>query len=425
MSIKQAVLERTVQPVYIKVLQWRGDPLARMLRPSHVADPYPFYAELREGGPAPSKIGAWVVSRYDHVQAILRDPRCNHDLTRTKNHKPAVARAADDPLAIVPSDTEMLLTMDPPDHTRVRRLVGKAFSPRAIDALGPGIQQLADELVEAVAASGRMDVVDDLALPLPMSVICRMLGVPFDDRERFKRWGHAIGASLDIQLSSSAQERTEQVAAEVCRYLDDLIEDHRAHPRDDLLTELIAAEEEGDRLTHRELLGTCFLLLIAGFETTVSLIGSGMLLEHPDQLAGRVDDPGLIPGAVDELLRYDSPVQLTSRIATEAIDLGGGEGLPGGHEVIVLLGSANRDPAAFADPDRLDVTRAGANRHVSFSAGLHHCLGASLARMEAKAAFTSLFGRLEKVELDGDPVRRPFMVLRGLESLPVRFRPAA
>ena len=278
MNVKQAVMERAVQPAMIKYLQLRRDPLARMLGKDFITDPYALYTELRATGPVQTKLlGMWVISRHDDVMAVLRDPRANHDLTKLKKPPVPAKQADDDPVANLPGNSEILLMMDPPDHTRVRRLVGKAFSPKAIDALGPWLQEFADGLVDDAKASGEMDVIDQIGFPVPMTAICKILGVPTSDQEQFKKWGHIVGGNLDIQLKQSEQDKGNRAAVEVCAYFEELIEDHRTNPQDDLLSELIAVEEEGDRLTGRELLGTCFLLLIAGFETTVSLIGNGML----------------------------------------------------------------------------------------------------------------------------------------------------
>ena len=434
MELKKHVMQRVVMPAGLKYLQWRGDPLARLLHPKWRADPYPLYAEVRERGLVQTAMGVVAVGRHDALSAILRDTdRFGHDMTRLRKPPPAApVLTPDDPRYLVPSQSDFLLMQDPPDHTRVRRLVGKAFTPKAIASMEEWIDEVADGLVGGVARSGEMDLIEDVAFPLPLTVICRMLGVPLDDQKQFRDWGEMVGAGLDFQMTDAAVERSNKAGFELTEYLLALIDEHRASPRDDLLSALIAAEEAGDQLSTKELIGTCMLLLVAGFETTVNLIGNGMreLLRHPSELAVVRDgvaagDSALVAGAVEEMLRFDSPVQLTSRVSYEEVTVGDGVTVPAGVEVVCLLGAANRDPAVFgADADRFDVRRESASRHVAFSTGIHHCLGAALARMEARAAVRSLM-RLDGLELAGEPVRRKLMVLRGYSSLPVRFSAAS
>jgi cytochrome P450 len=401
--VKQQVMERVVLPVGLRALQAVRNPMAMLLHPKTREDPYPTYAGVRRRGLVQAPIlHTLMLADHAGVTEVLRDhTRFDHGSA---------------------SSSDLLLEMDPPDHTRVRRLVGKAFTPRAIQSLDGWIGELARELVGKAAAGGTFDLVADVALPLPLAVICRMLGVPLADRDRFEQWGHQAAAGLDLELSTSSQERTAAALEQLSHYLEGLIADHRAEPRDDLLSELIAATDEGDRLSEPELVSTCVLLLVAGFETTVNLIGNGALalLRHPDELARLEGDRSLLPNAVEEMLRWDSPVQLTSRMVRADTVLESGVQVPGGREIIPLLGGANRDPAVFDDPDRFDITRANADRHVSFSTGIHHCLGAALARMEARAAFTALLDHGHLVAA-GPAHRRETMVLRGLSHLPVRL----
>ena len=416
-------MNRVVLPAGLKLLQLARHPMAMLLSDSGRENPYPHYERIRRKGVLQAPIlGTLMVADHAGASEILRDHgRFSHDLTKSKNGPARDRYPEDHPMWEAPQDSELLLLMDPPNHTRVRRLVGKAFTPRALRDLEEWIAELADEVVGQASAGGReFDVVGEVAMQVPLAVICRMLGVPLDDRDQFEEWGHVAAAGLDLQLDTSAMERSAEAMLAVAKYLGGLIEDHRREPRDDILSSLIAAREEGDRLSERELVATCVLLLVAGFETTVNLIGNGTLalLRHPAELERLQADEALLPNAIEEMLRYDSPVQLTSRIVEAETSLTDGRLLPAGHEVIPLLGGANRDPAVFDDPERFDIARANAADHLSFSTGIHHCLGAALARMEAKAVFGALLRRGTPRQA-GEHRRRPTMVLRGLSELPV------
>jgi cytochrome P450 len=318
-----------------------------------------------------------------------------------------------------------MLDRDPPDHTRLRGLVSKAFTPRVVEALRPHIQTIVDGLLDRVRGAGKMDLVEDFAYPLPVIVICEMLGVPLEDRERFKTWGLDIARGLDaIWLPPDSDVARRSVAArhELAEYFRDLIGRRRTEPRADLLSGLIAAEEAGDKLSEEELLATCILLLVAGHETTVNLIGNGTLalLRNPDQLERLRRQPDLIGAAVEELLRYDGPVQRTARIPSEDVVIGG-RTIPKGEMVMPFMGAADRDPAQFPDPDRLDIARAD-NRHLAFGWGIHFCLGAPLARVEGQIAIGTLVRRLPDLALATErPEFRQSLTLRGLSSLPVSF----
>ncbi|MBO8195927.1 cytochrome P450 [Streptomyces oryzae] len=382
-----------------------------------VRDPYPVYAALRRRGPVhhvrtPEGALAWLVVGHEAARAALTDERLSK---RWANASPDA-----DGLTVAPG-THMLVS-DPPDHTRLRKLVSKEFTPRRIAALEPRIKELTSGLLDAMLASpdGRADLVASLAFPLPIAVICELLGVPDLERERFAAWSdHVLSAAPDEERQDSAQA--------LAGYLTQLLERQRAQPGDDLLSVLIrTSDEDGDRLSTDELLGMAWLLLIAGYETTVGLIANGTLalLRHPDQLAALRADPALLPGAVEEMLRYDGPVEVsTFRFTLEPVEIGGTL-IPGdGQLVLPVLGDADRDSKRFPDGDRFDIRRE-ARGHLAFGHGIHFCLGAPLARLEARIAFELLLDRTASLELDAHPAAlewREGTVLRGVKSLPVRF----
>jgi cytochrome P450 len=370
--------------------------------------------------------GLYVVPRYADVVAMLRDPRSSNDQRNSDQFEQLAAQQAPDADAALLMQSQPFLFMDPPDHTRLRGLVNKAFTPRVIDELRPRIQQTVDHLVDAALARGSMDVIEDLAYPLPVRVISEMLGVPREDHERFKSWSRVLAKSLDFEFSVPPEVMEERMhAGEAFRaYFRELIAERRSAPKDELLSALIAAEEEGDKLSEEELLSTCVLLLVAGHETTVNLIGNGVLqlIRHPDQAVRLREDPSLIRTAVEEVLRYDPPVQFTARIALDDIVLPSGI-VPKGKQAVLLLGAANHDPAQFTDPERFDIGRED-NRHVAFGMGIHFCLGAPLARVEGQIAIGTLVARTKEIALAGTPVYREQITLRGLETLPVKLTPA-
>ena len=425
MSLKQHVT-RLVEPAVIGYYQWRGDPLARWMRPKWKADPYPLYAEIRKSDLVRSKLGVWLTASHATTEAILRDRRFSSSPAHQPGYQPRTYPDGD-PRAEL--SEESLLSMDPPDHTRIRRLVSGPFTPKAIAGLEPWIRQvtgrLLDEADSADDAKAGFDLIDALAFPLPIAVISHLLGVPAEDEAKFRVWGHDVAAQLEPQTGSAARSDSRESELALTAYLQDLVVKRRASPDDSILSALIAAEEEGDKLTEAELVDTAFVLLVAGFETTVNLIGNGVaaLLREPgrEQWHRLGEEPALVPAAVEELLRYDSPVQVTSRIATEDVDVDGTV-IKKGAAVIVAIGGANRDPSVFAMPDRLMIDRENASRHLSFSFGIHHCLGQGLARLEGRIAFQELTRRYPGLELAGTPVRRPLLVLRGYESVPVRTR---
>jgi cytochrome P450 len=411
-----------VEPVVIRYYQWRGDPFARWLRPQAKADPYPLYADIRRRPLVRSGLGPWLTADHSVAESVLRDRRFSSSPVHQPGYRPPEYPAGD-PRAELP-ETD-LLTMDPPDHTRIRRLVAGAFTPKAIAGLEPWIRETAGELLASADAATGFDLIDALAFPLPIAVICHLLGVPAEDQASFRTWGHAVASTLEPQTSPAAKNQSREAELALTSYLRDLVAKRRADPDDSLLSALVAIEDDGDRLSSAELVSTALLLLVAGFETTVNLIGNGAvaLLGEPEHWDRLREDPALVPAAVEELLRYDSPVQATSRIATEDLDLNGTAILKG-KSVVVAIGGANRDPSVFDQPDRLIIDRPNASRHLSFSLGMHHCLGAALARLEGRIAIEEVTRRYPRLEMAGPPVRRPLLVLRGFESVPVRA-PAA
>jgi hypothetical protein len=416
MGLGERVKNDVVGPALLRLCQWRGDPVARLMLPATKADPYPLYARLRRRGLVRSPLGPFATADHATVAGILRDRRFSSSPVHQRGYRPP-SYPPDDPRAQLPAAD--LLTMDPPDHTRLRRLVSGAFTPKAIAGLEPWIREVTIRLLTAADGRSGFDLIDALAFPLPIAVICHLLGVPAQDQDQFRTWGHDVAATLDPQTAAQAQNRDAELA--LTGYLQDLVRERRANPDDSILSALIAAEEEGDRLSSGEVVSMALLLLIAGFETTVNLIGNGTvaLLGDPASWHRLREDPALVPAAIEEMLRYDSPVQLTSRIAMEDVEVGGSV-IAAGRPVIVFIGGANRDPRVFEQPDEFRIDRPEPGRHLSFSLGMHHCLGASLARLEGRIAIEELTRRYPALEPAAPPTRRPLLVLRGFESVPVR-----
>jgi cytochrome P450 len=392
--------------------------LSELADPAVLPDPYPVLAGLREASPFAEAGGALVVvGRHEDCSRILRDPRASSERNRSLLAPPQ-ARAQRAP---------SFLSLDPPDHTRLRRLVSKAFAPRVIAALAPRIRELSDDMLDDAASAGarQLEVVSQLAYPLPVRIISELLGVPASDHSRFAAWSASLAHALQPQFVSvdpSVAAGAQQARLEFAGYFRELIAIRRARPADDLLSELIRAEDDGHRLTEAELIATCVLLLVAGHETTVSLISNAILalLRHPDQLAALRADPGLAAGAVEETLRYDAPVQFTGRVARGSMRVGP-VSAPDGAVLMLLLAAAGRDPDAFADPDRFDIQRA-AGSHLAFAAGPHFCLGAPLARLEATIALQAFTARVTDPELDPAGLAyKPNLNLRGPGRLTVGF----
>lgn len=395
--------------------------LGRLLDPANRADPYAVYREIRESGPLLLPEGHLVVfSSFAHCDDVLRHPASGSDGTKST----LVQRRMADGEVVRPLGTPGFLFLDPPDHTRLRKLVSKAFVPKVVKALEPDIASTVDALLGAAAERGSLDVVADLAYPLPVAVICRLLGVPLEDEPEFSRASAILAQALDpfITVTGEAPGGVEERlrAGQWLRdYLGDLVDRRRASPRDDLISGLIAAEEAGDQLTEEEIVATCNLLLIAGHETTVNLIANGMLamLRQPRRWQALADDPGRVSAVVEETMRFDPPVQLAMRIAGEDMTVGGVD-VPRGDTMMLLLAAAHRDPAAHDDPDVFDPDR-GAIRHLGFGKGPHFCLGAPLARLEASVALSAVAARFPAARLTGEPVYKPNLTLRGMSSLSV------
>ncbi|MGH8929382.1 MAG: cytochrome P450 [Egibacteraceae bacterium] len=386
-------------------------------------DPYPLYARMRREHPVyRSCRGVWYLTRYADVDAALRDPRLSKDQERMRRWSARHA-GAEDVARLRERFGRSMLHADPPDHTRLRKLVSKAFTARRMHDLRPRIEAITDELLDAAVAAGpSVDVVTALAYPLPITVICELLGVPRCDRHRIGTWSRQLVDQTEAVPAPEDLRRIEQAAEEFEDYLRDLIRRRRAEPTADIVSALVAVTERGGQLTEDELLSTCYLLIVAGHQTTVNLIGNGVLalLNDPDHLRRLRDDPTLICSGAEELLRYDSSVQTVTRIVVGQVEVSG-RMLGDGELVSVVLGAANRDPDQFADPDRLDFHRAD-HRHVGFGNGPHFCLGAPLARLEVEIAIGKLLRRLPGVRLDTDALQwRPKPALRGLESLPLVY----
>jgi cytochrome P450 len=381
-------------------------------------DPYPPYAALRAKGPIhpiefPKGVPAFLVVDHECGRAALSDPRLSKDPTHS-----AVPVRAEEYFG------GTMLGLDPPDHTRLRGLVAKAFTPRRVEALRPRVRRIADELLDDIAGRNGTDLIDAFAFPLPIIVICELLGVPAADRAAFREWT----AILTVPIASREMAARRRAAAIAFNdYLLGIFAERRQQPRDDLISALLAARDGAARLSERELLNTITLLLVAGHETTVNLIGNGVLalLSAPAQRKLLADDPELLPGAIEELLRFDGPVERASqRIALEDMEIAGTK-IPKGAWVHVSIGAADRDPAAFADPDALDLTRTE-GRHMAFGHGPHYCLGAPLARLEGQVAIGTLLARFPGLALatarDQLAWKRTGSIVRGLAALPVRLR---
>ena len=387
-------------------------------------DPYPVYDMLRAAAPVyrSEAVGAWLLTRYDDVSSTLRDParfsssgRFNAVLGGLDAEDRASVRPLEDHFSIG------LLASDPPDHTRLRGLINRAFTPRVVEALRPRIETLVEGMIDALLANPEPDLLRDLAYPLPATVIAELLGAPAEDRDAFKVWSDGILAFQGTGRASPGLLRRSQAdLLEMRAYLTRLLDERRRTPADDLLSRMVAAEAEGDKLTEGELLTTCVTLLTAGHETTTNLIANGLLtlLRHPGQLALLRGSPELMPSAVEEMLRFESPLQRNPRRMTADVELRG-ETLQAGDFVFQVLGAANRDPQQFPDPHRFDITRKP-NRHLAFAMGIHFCLGAPLARLEASIAIGSVLRRLPALRLASDAVEwHRHGLLRSLKALPV------
>ncbi|WP_262402518.1 cytochrome P450 [Actinomadura sp. CNU-125] len=390
--------------------------------PDFVADPYPVFERLREERPVffhePTE--QWVISRYEDVDALLRDRRLGRSYLHVASH----AEFGREPEAefLEPFWNLVragMLDVEPPTHTRLRRLVSKAFTARMVEGLRPTIGRLAGELAEGLAARGGGDLLAEVAEPLPVNVIAEMLGVPTEDRPLLRPWSADICGMYELNPSEETQRTAVRAAVEFSDYLRGLARSRRDEPRDDLISALAQVVDDGDRLTEDELIGTCVLLLNAGHEATVNATGNGWwsLFRNPDELERLRADPSLVPTAVEELLRYDTPAPMFERWVLEDITVAGTD-IPRGAEVALLFASANRDPAVFTDPNRLDLSR-DPNPHITFGLGIHYCLGAPLGRIEMAESFGALLRTAPGMRLTAEPKWKPGFVLRGLEALHV------
>jgi cytochrome P450 len=400
--------------------------------PDWVQDPYRVYARLRDGNPVHlSPLGFWVFTRHSDCLQVLRDKRSSSDGRNIDTSRLTALRDreifVETPVGQVLEEMAPFIFRDPPVHTRLRGLVQKAFTPRVVQALQPRIEEICRGLLDTALERGEMDLVGDYAYPLPVQIIIEMLGIPPDDHDRFRDWSGALARGLDPDFLLPPEAVTQRLNGilSFVEYFGALIESRRAGPGDDLISSLIEAEEQGDVLSQGELISTLILLLVAGHETTVNLISGGALalMDHPGQLARFRDDPGVRRSGVEEMLRYVAPVQLTGRVALEDMEVAGAV-MEKGTFSMLLVGSANRDPEAFDSPEVFDVGRVD-NPHLGFGFGIHHCLGAPLARIEAQVALGSLVERGRSIERTTDELEyRQNVVLRGLASLPVVIRGA-
>ncbi len=392
------------------------------------SNPYEVFREMRESDPVhwSEAMQSWLLTRYDDVLAVLRD-HAHFSSERSRATNPFVKelekfREASGPAGRTPT----MLSLDPPAHTRMRNLVNKAFTPRVVERIRPHIQEIAEQLLDDLPDREHIDIVRDLAIPLPVIVIAETLGVPPAERQRFKAWSTDVAGTLAGPFQPPAvMDRARISSVELADYFHQQLALRRKEPREDLLSALLAAEEQGDLLSEDELLATCVLLLVAGNETTTNLIGNGMLalLQERDQLSRLQADPSLIGPAIEEMLRFDTPAQMTSRIVAEDMTFGGKK-FEAGQIVLCVLGAANRDPARFPNPDRFDIARKD-NRHLAFGMGIHYCLGAPLAVAEAQVAITTLLRRYPDAESRlATPEWASSFILRGLKSLPIVARTA-
>ncbi|RDG37889.1 cytochrome P450 family protein [Streptomyces corynorhini] len=410
---------------------YENRPVPELFSWEFATDPYPAYAWLREHAPVrrtrlPSGVEAWLVTRYGDARQALADARLSKDSAHHAGSDHAKGKTG------IPGERKAelmthLLNIDPPDHTRLRRLVSKAFTPRRVAVFAPRVQELTDRLIDGFAARGEADLIHDFAFPLPIYAICDLLGVPAEDQDDFRDW-----AGMMIRHGGGPRGGVARSVKRMRGYLAELIHRKRANPGDDLISDLIRSSDHGEHLTENEAAAMAFIILFAGFETTVNLIGNGMytLMRNPEQRARLQDslaagETGLLATGVEELLRYDGPVELaTWRYATEPLTLGG-QRVEAGDAVLVVLAAADRDPERFAEPDVLDLARRD-NQHLGYGHGIHYCLGAPLARVEGQTALATLLTRLPDVRLAEDPADlrwRGGLIMRGLRTLPVQFTP--
>ncbi|MGA1157164.1 MAG: cytochrome P450 [Ilumatobacteraceae bacterium] len=395
--------------------------------PAFRADPYPFYDELRQHDPVHrTPFDTIVLTRYEDVAWTLRSNDFSRDVEANGNEPTDELGMAKRARRRSRTGSKSILNLDPPDHTRLRRLVSKAFTPSAIERLRPRVQQLVDDVLDRAASQGGFELVDELAFPIPFQVISDLLDMPTDRADELRDWSQIITFALEPTSTLEDLDRVDAAFAELIPYLIDVVESRRRSPGDDLLSALLAVEDQGDTLSMPELMSFVVLLYIAGHETTVNLIGNSVnaLLNHPDQLAAWHADPSIGSRAVDECLRFDGPVQQTVRVPMVPVTYQGLDGpivVDPGTIVTTVLGAADHDPTVFADPHSLRLDRPNANRHVAFAAGIHYCLGASLARLEAEIAVGSLVTRFPTMRSVGDITWRDRLTIRGVDRLALEF----
>jgi cytochrome P450 len=400
----------------------KGDLVPALMLEGGSDDPYPIYDEVRRRGKVVPGTFAWATGHHDVVTEVLRDNRFSvrFDGDDTPWYIRAAVAVSHEKGLFNPVEPPSMLAVDPPQHTRYRKLVQKAFTARAVERLRDRVHEITEELLDDLARRPSVDLAADYAGILPVTVIAEMLGVPTSMRAQFLEWGNEAALTLDIGLPYRDYQRAMHGLRGLNGWFREHFEAVRRNPKDDIISALATLEDEGDRLNDDELMATALLLLGAGFETTVNLIGNGALalVQHPEQLEALQAEPELWPNAVEEVLRFDSPVQSTGRLATEDVELAGVH-VPRRTIVVTLLGAANRDPAVFTEPDRFDVRRANAREHLAFSSGVHYCLGANLARLEGEVALRMLFDRFPDLSLAGQPHRRDTRTLWGYDAMPV------
>lgn len=407
----------------------QGDPAIRVSSDPRVTSyPFDYYRELRQRGElVTGSTGLHVATSHAMVERLYRDPRMVHPEPVPAHGKRSLARKI---LEFNPFEgmqhplmPPSMIVVNPPDHTRYRKLVSRAFTMRKVESMRPRIQEIAADLIKTMGERDDMDVMRDFASQLPVLVIAEILGVPTKDQANFRKWGYDVARTLDINLSFSETRDARDSLRALNDYFTDIFEQRRKRPQDDLVTALLEAELDGDRLAPDELMANVLILLVAGFETTVNLLGNGTdaLIRHPEQIERLLANPTLWPNAVDEILRYDSPVQFSSRVSGTEIELAD-RTLPPGSTVYMLIGSANRDEAKFANPDAFDITRDDAREGLAFAGGIHFCVGAALAKVEGHVGLQTLFETFPDLRHHGEGVRRGSPLLRGFNSLPVTLR---
>ncbi len=400
--------------------------LSNLQDPEVRANPYPFYAQLRSQDPVhwDEELGFWVLTRYADIASVYHDPRFSRaqGLRRGYERLPESEQVIAEP--VYHSFSKTMFYSDPPYHTRLRGLVNSAFTPAAVEQMRPYVERTVDNLLDAVQANGQMDVIHDFAYPLPIMVIAQMLGLPAEERVRFKKWSDDLFAILgSVPHAPELMERAAHSLNELTSYVTELSEARRKHPGEDLLTALVEATEEGQHLSQAELVANMIILLSAGHETTSNLIGNGLLalLQNPDQMQKLRAQPDWIASAVEEMMRYDNPVQISYRSAAEDVEIGG-KCIHKGQLVNSILAAGNRDPEHYSEPDRFDITR-DEGKHLGLGLGIHFCLGAPLLRLEAQVAFTSILHRFLELRLATETLEwQEHPIFRGVKSLPVIFR---